>query len=101
MPVRSWYLQTLLPAAFLGAVVFAAILGDNGVFARRKLVNQLDAANRDLVAVEAENQAMLRELRAMDQDPRALERLVYDELGWAREGEELYRFDADAVDESR
>jgi cell division protein FtsB len=84
-----------VPAAVLVAVGVSAVWGESGVLERHLLMDRLAEANAELAAVERENQRLYRELVLLEQDPRVVERLVADELGWARTGTTVYRFDAE------
>jgi cell division protein FtsB len=84
----------LVPAMLLSAVGAWLVWGDSGLVARSALRNQLVKANADLAAVERENQRLVRELVILDRDPRAVERDVADQIGWARPGSTIYRFDS-------
>lgn len=86
-------LLSLLPAALLVLVTTIVIWGDNGVMVRRQLSLQLDASQADLADLDSQNRRLLRSMRALSADPVVVERMVVDELGWAREGDVLVRFD--------
>jgi cell division protein FtsB len=77
----------------LATLAASVVWGESGLLARRHLAERLDRSNQDLAAIERENQRLIRDLRLMEQDPAVLERLVAEELGWAREGTTLYRFE--------
>ena len=77
----------------LSALAASAVWGESGLLARRLLADQLEHSNAELAAIDRENQRLLRQLRLMEQDPAVLERLVAEELGWAREGTTLSRVD--------
>lgn len=86
-------LLAVLPALVIGAVVVAAIWGDNGLLRRDELAEELSTANQELSEIQRENQRLLRELHLLEEDPVAAERAVAEELGWSTEGTTLYRFD--------
>lgn len=83
----------VLPALVIGAVVITAIWGDNGLLRREELSDELREANAELSDLQRENQRMLRELHALEEDPVAAERAVAEELGWASEHTTVYRFE--------
>lgn len=86
-------LLALLPAVVLASIAASAVWGESGLLARHGLRQRLDRANADLATLDRENQRLVREIKGIDEDPLVLERLVAEELGWAREGTTLYRFD--------
>ncbi len=88
-------LLALLPALVIASLAASAIWGERGLLARHVLVGRLDSATGELAATERENQRLLRELRVMETDPVLMERMVAEELSWAREGDTIYRFPAD------
>ncbi len=88
-------LLALLPALVIASLAASAIWGESGLLARHELRGRLDKANAELAATERENQRLLRELRVMETDPVLMERMVAEELSWAREGDTIYRFPAD------
>jgi len=86
--------MALLPAIILASLAASAVWGDSGLIARQRLADDLQRSNAELARTQRENQRLLRSLRVMEEDPRVLERLVAEELGWARAGTTLYRFEA-------
>lgn len=89
-------LLTLLPAIVLTSIVASAVWGESGLLVRHDLRERVARANEELAALERENQRLIRELQVMDRDPVVLERMLAEELGWAREGTTIYRFDEPA-----
>ena len=92
-------LLALLPAMILASIAASAVWGESGLLARHVLRGRLDRAGGDLTALDRENQRLLRDLSVMEEDPVVLERIIAEELGWAREGTTLYRFDPNATDD--
>jgi len=92
-------LITALPAVLLVAIAATTIWGDDGLTARDRLQADLAHKNADLAAMERDNQVLVRQLMLMDRDPVVLERVVADELEWARTDATLYRFEDDKAGE--
>jgi cell division protein FtsB len=86
-------LLAVLPAFVIGAVVLSAIWGDNGLIRRLELREELERANVELRQTQRDNTRLLRELRLLEDDPIATERVIAEELEWATDGTTLYRFD--------
>ncbi len=86
-------LLALLPALLLVAVAVAAIWGENGVFARFQLQRDLARETDELAALDRENAQLLRDIQQLGDDPLLVERAVAEEIGWARPGTTIYRFD--------
>lgn len=89
-------LLALLPALLLVAVAVAAIWGDNGVFARFELQRDLARETDELAALDRQNAQLLRDIQQLGDDPLLVERAVAEEIGWARPGTTIYRFDPPA-----
>lgn len=83
----------IVPAGILVALTAAVIWGRDGLEARDQLRDRVEAAQAELARLDVENQKLLRELRVLDRSPEARERMVADELGLARPGTLLIRFD--------
>lgn len=86
-------LLAVLPAVALGATAVTTVWGENGLLRRQELSAELRQANHDLSKLQADNQRMLRALHLLEADPVAMERAVAEELGWAKPGTTLYRFE--------
>ncbi|MEQ1505265.1 MAG: septum formation initiator family protein [Myxococcota bacterium] len=82
-----------LPAVALAGIGLSTVWGESGLLVRHELGDRLSSGNQDLAAVERENQRLYRELERMEQDPVVIERQIAEELGWARQGTTVYRFD--------
>ena len=86
----------VVPAVGLLALAAHIAWGDKGTFRMLELQTELREANRSLHELDRDNQGLLRELHALDNDPVIIERIVVDDLGWATEGTTLYAFDEPA-----
>lgn len=86
---------TGLPTILILGLGLSVIWGDEGLWARHSLRQELEEASSDLAALERENQRLLRDLVRMEQDPLTLERMVAEELGWGHDDATIYRFDED------
>jgi hypothetical protein len=96
-PLLHRLLLSLLPTVVLVGVAVSVIWGDSGLLVRGRLQQRLERANDEVAGLERDNQRILHVLAAMDRDPVVVERMVAEELGWAREGATVYRFE-DATD---
>lgn len=96
-PLRASFAHRLLlsvvPAAVLVVIAASAIWGDSGLLVRHDLAARLHDANEQFADLDRENQRIVHELVSMEQDPVVLERVVAEELGWARDGAVVYRFE--------
>lgn len=81
-----------LAAAAAGALLLGALLGDNGVLALWRLRAEVAALQRDVQALEAENDRLTQAIVELRDDPAGLERIAREELGLVRPGEGVLRF---------
>lgn len=89
----QWAILSLFPALLLITLASSAVWGESGLLAREQLQERLSSSNADLAKIERENQRLLRDLRLMERDVAVLERLVAEEIGWARRGTLIVRFE--------
>jgi cell division protein FtsB len=79
-------------AGLLALLVVAAVLGDNGVLHLWRLRTELAALQRDVQALEAENERLSRIIGELRNNPAVIERIAREELGLVRPGERVLRF---------
>ena len=82
-----------LPAAVLIGIALSAIWGENGLMEWRRLEQARVEASDQLAAIQRDNQRKQREIHLMMSDRVVMERLIADQLGWAREGSTLIKFE--------
>lgn len=92
-PALHRALVALLPALLLLLVASAAVWGETGIVARQQLVSRLAAETETLASIDRENARLLRSLEQLGSDPLLVERAAAEEIGWARAGATLYRFE--------
>jgi cell division protein FtsB len=93
IPTLSRVVVAFVPAILLLLVATAAIWGETGIVARQQLAERLVAETDELAAIDRENARLQRELELLGSDPLLVERAAAEEIGWAREGTTLYRFE--------
>lgn len=81
--MRVWWIPALLAVALAAAVLDQ----DAGIRAWLGLRRDVAASEARLEALRAEIEARRLEARALESDPVAQERVIREELGWARPGE--------------
>ena len=89
-------LSWLLPFGLLTFAVVAVplrILESEGLPRYHKLKAELAEVEQDNHALERELVSLQRQIRALKQDPLAVEQIARDELGMVRDGEILFQFD--------
>ncbi len=92
-PTLSRLLVAFVPAILLLLVATAAVWGETGIVARHHLVDRLASETEALARIDRENARLQRELTLLGTDPLLVERAAAEEIGWAREGATLYRFE--------
>jgi len=96
---REWL--TLILSAMLLAMLLGTLWGPHGphdLLILRRYRGDLEARREQLAERNAEVGTLVQRLRS---DARYLERLIRKELGYAREGELIYRFSDDASADAR
>ena len=79
-------------AGVLALLLVAGVLGDKGVLQLWRLRAEVEGLNRDVQALEAENERLSRAIAELRDDPSVLERIAREELGLVRPGERVLRF---------
>jgi cell division protein FtsB len=86
-------LLTLLPAGVVLGLIHATVMGDGGLMRRHHMQEDLARAQRKLVAVQAENARLEREVRQLGNDEATVRRAVAEELLLVPHDSVIYRFD--------
>jgi cell division protein FtsB len=81
---------TLASIIALVALIVGALFGDRGLLHLIDQRHRAEALAREVEALEAENAHLATEIRALRSDPRAIERLAREELGFVRAGETMF-----------
>lgn len=79
-------------SALVIGLVLGALVGDGGVARHGALRGELEALEREVQTVEAENRQLAREVEALRTDPEYMEAVARDELGWVRPSERVVVF---------
>ena len=86
-------LLTLAPAIIVVALVYATVLGDNGLLRRHRMQVDLERAQRKLAAIQEDNVRLEREVRQLRADESTLRRAAAEELLLVPPGRVVYRFE--------
>ncbi len=76
---------------FCGLLLAALIGGDYNVFSIWGLYRQKEDLSREVDSLRVENQLLSDQIKRLEQDPRAIERVAREQFGMARNGETVYR----------
>jgi len=74
------------------ALVARSILGDRGLFEVWRKKSTYQQISSEVLALREENASLHAQIRALRQDPLAIERVAREELGYARPGEITFVF---------
>jgi cell division protein FtsB len=98
---RNWFrhkARNLFKNRRRAAVVAAGVLlllyvlfNNKGVVTRIRLEMQRDAAVQQLKEAEAESLRLQQQLKALEGDPKTIEKIARERYGMTREGETVYR----------
>ena len=81
---------TLASIIALVALIVGALFGDRGLLHLIDQRHRAEALAREVQELEAENTHLATVITALRTDPRAIERLAREELGFARAGETVF-----------
>lgn len=96
-PSPSWRAARLTRPGWIvvGVLVLlgvTALVGDNGVLALWHLRGEVATVDREVRALEAENERLSRAIADLQENPAVIERIAREELGLVRPGERVLRF---------
>lgn len=66
------------------------MFSDNGMVVYRQKRSELEVLRRDVGALQQENDAYTRQIKALKSDPKAIEKEAREQLHYARPGEVIY-----------
>ena len=72
-------------------VFFYVLFGSHGVIQRIRLEQEKDELQLKIKAAEEQNLRLQAEVKALDSDMNAVEKVAREKYGMAREGETVYR----------
>jgi len=81
---------TLFGVILLIALVVGSLFGDRGILQLVSQRERAEALAREIDEMREQNRRLAQEIRALQTDPRAIERLAREELGLARPGEKVF-----------
>ena len=90
-----WVLRLLAAAALAAGIGYLPlrVIGGGGIQRARLLTADLARLRQKVEAQRQENARLREEAAGLREDPRAIERVARDELGWVREGEIVFQFE--------
>jgi cell division protein FtsB len=83
----------ILPAAAVVGIITFAVIGENGLIRRHRMLVELARTERRLAAVEEQNLLLRRQVDQLANDPVTQRRAVAEELLLVPAGSTVYRFE--------
>lgn len=97
-PLVRRLLWNLVPLAVVVGAVTTTLIGEEGLLNRHELKQRLYAMQARVEDVELENARLQAQVRALQDDPRAVRREAATQLLLAPEGSTIYRFESTSGD---
>jgi cell division protein FtsB len=91
-------LRRLAPYAGGGLIVLVlmhTLFGPYGYFSMRRSEQQMEQLRQEIDRLDRENQQLNGEIRALQTDPSAVEKVAREDMGLARPGELIFRLPED------
>jgi cell division protein FtsB len=82
---------TLLLAAGIGLLLISDVFGTHGVLAMRRSQKQASDIQRQIDQLNEENRQLQDRVKALKNDPSAVEHIAREEMGLARPGEFIFK----------
>lgn len=76
-------------------LLFYVLFNNKGIVTRIRLEVERDAAVQRLKEAEAESLRLQQQLKALEGDPKTIEKIARERYGMTREGETVYRIKKD------
>jgi cell division protein FtsB len=95
--LKVWMYKTLrkksvLVSLLIGLPVLSFMLFSNkGILQRLSLESDKKAAAEKYKHIQIEQQRLIKELKALDNDPKAIEQVAREKFGMIKEGETVYK----------
>ncbi len=79
-------------------LLLSFILSDLGVIKYLTMKREYDRIQNDVSRLDAENKKLMEEVEGLKTDPDSIEALARENLGLAKEGEIIYKFQGESRD---
>jgi cell division protein FtsB len=83
-------LAMIFTLAFIGFVVYDSYMSDSGFKRIETLEEQLEATRAELQALKEDNIRLRNEIKQMLTEPKAVEEVAREQLGFIKPGEQVY-----------
>lgn len=85
----------------VGGIVWGVLRDEEGVIHVFRERSRLQDLGRSVAGLREENNRLRDDIRALREDPRAVERLAREDLGLSRDGEIVFILEGESGDEGR
>jgi cell division protein FtsB len=101
-PAHTARLKAMAVAAFVVfSIVYGALRDDEGVMHVFRERSRLQELSHSVSSLRDENNRLRAEIKALREDPRAVEKLAREDLGMSREGEIVFILESEPPESSR
>lgn len=101
-PAHTRRLKALAVATFVVCgIVYGALRDEEGVMHVFRERSRLQELSHSVDGLRVENERLRAEIRALREDPRAVERLAREDLGLSKEGEIVFILESEAPENPR
>ena len=90
-----------LAALIVGGIVYGAVRDDEGLLHVFRERSRLQELSHSVSSLRSENDRLRSEIKALREDPRAIEKLAREDLGLSKEGEIVFILESDAPEPKR
>ena len=91
-PLSFWrrHGRTMLGVT-IGALLIHDVFGAHGFLAMRRTQIEIEKLRQEIAQITAENQELEKHVKALKSEPKLIERIAREEMGFARPGERIFR----------
>ncbi len=90
-----------LAALVVGGIAYGALRDEEGVMHVFRERSRLQELSHSVNALRAENHQLRGEIKALREDPRAVERLAREDLGLSKDGEIVFILESEPAEVNR
>jgi len=78
---------------FIVYFIFSFIFGDSGLLSYLRMKEMQQQLSNEIEQLHQKNAVLREEVRSLRSDPEYIEQIARDQLGMAKDGETIYKFD--------
>lgn len=93
----EWFKMPLWSLAIVSILLAFAVFGDNGVLRLIQARDQRAMLDSEISQLQVARSGLLKEIDALNNDPRHIENIARKELNMVKDGEVVYQFSSAAL----